>query len=699
MELYNPGSPFHYTSSWNPTRTHPVTGVVRPHRGEDWGAPSGTSIPSAGAGKVVYKGNMSGYGNLVVLEHANGAEIVHTLYAHMSAQSPLAIGASVAKGATVGPCGNTGIGTGAHLHFEVLRNGTRGQPNLVKGHATVNPREFDISNLTHPDGAQPAAAASKSAEAVNDWEPWQFPIRQADGKQFSDIEEIYKVMGAETSGHYLLGGHNFWHGGIHISDKSAPQCVRDEPIRCIGDGVVVAYRLNKENLVSEFIGSDACAALKYSTSFCLVRHEYESPANKESQGSKTNSLVFFSLYMHILPYSDYKEESVGRARKLKVVNGGWPARDCHMDDVKSRVIGSIPSGVEFEVLQEKPTADGKYLFAQGRISKGGFSGAKEKDIVWFAIKELNDPIKNKEGKERLVEIMPPERSIPSYWKGIVEANVSVLQGLKVRSAPNGDKGGAQVAPGQVLCTGSVICFDSDKIRWLMLEDGKKYPMAECTLVPSKNSGLKGAGTLPEKFWCCVDDVGPKKMVTKKSITPVDFESVVITNAAIRAGEPIGYMGLYEVPVNEKGGIQSKRQVHVEVFSSDSGLENFLKNPAGVIEGKKFLVLKQGQMLATKSGTDSAPVFTDQGPALNAKSYSVMEDSSVIKDSTGDEWLKVSILDVEKLQERYVKKKSVEIICQHDWEKLGYTVLRESDSGADGFVDPKDMPAFFQEMYS
>jgi len=339
------------------------------------------------------------------------------------------------------------------------------------------------------------------------------------------------------------------------------------------------------------------------------------------------------------------------------------------------------------------------LFAQGRISKGGFSEAKEKDIVWFAIKELNDPIKNKEGKERLVEIMPPERSIPSYWKGIVEVNVSVLQGLKVRSAPNGDKGGAQVAPGQVLCTGSVICFDSDKIRWLMLEDGKKYPMAECTLVPSKNSGLKGAGTLPEKFWCCVDDVGPKKMVTKKSITPVDFESVVITNAAIRAGEPIGYMGLYEVPVNEKGGIQSKRQVHVEVFSSDSGLENFLKNPAGVIEGKKFLVLKQGQMLATKSGTDSAPVFTDQGPALNAKSYSVMEDSSIIKDSTGDEWLKVSILDVEKPQEGYVKKKSVEIICQHDWEKLGYTVLRESDSNADGFLDPESMPTFFKEIYS
>ncbi|WP_339456192.1 M23 family metallopeptidase [Pseudomonas sp. EA_65y_Pfl1_P120] len=699
MELYNPGSPFRYTSAWNLTRTHPVTGVVRPHRGGDWGAPSGTPIPAAGAGKVVYKANMTGYGNVVVLEHANGVEIVHTLYAHMSAQSPLVIGASVAKGATVGPCGNTGIGTGPHLHFEVLRNGTRGQPNLAKGHATVNPRGFDISHLVHPDGAQTAAAPKKLVEAVNDGEPWQFPIRKADGKQFSKIEEIYKAMEAETSGHYLLGGHDFWHGGMHISDKSAPHCVRDEPIRCVGDGVVVAYRLNKHHLVSEYIGLDTCTALKYSTSFCLVRHEYESPINKESKGDKSNKLVFFSLYMHILPYDDYNNDSGEPARRLKVVNGGWPARDHHMDDAKSNVVGTIPAGVEFEILQEKPTADGKYLFAQGRVLKGSFSGAKEKDVVWFAIQEQGVPIKNNMGKERLAEVIPPVRAIPSYWKGIVEASVSVLQGLKVRGAPNGDKAGAQVAPGQVLCTGSVIRFDSNKIRWLLLEDGKKYPMAECTLVPSENSGLKGAGTLPEKFWCCVDDVGAKRMVTRKDIIPVDFESVVMTNTAIRAGEPIGYMGLYEVPANENGGAQSKHQVHVEIFSSDTGLESFLKNPAGLVEGKKFLVLKKGQMLAAKSEVDKTLIFTEQEPSLLAKSYSVMDSSSVIKDANGNEWLKVSILDSEKPQEGYVNKKNVEVICQHDWEKLGYSVLKESNSDADGFLDPKGMPAFFQDVYS
>lgn len=67
MELYNPGSPFRYTSEWNPNCTHPVTGVVRPHRGVDWAAPSGTPIPVAVDGKVVYKGNMAGYGKLVVI--------------------------------------------------------------------------------------------------------------------------------------------------------------------------------------------------------------------------------------------------------------------------------------------------------------------------------------------------------------------------------------------------------------------------------------------------------------------------------------------------------------------------------------------------------------------------------------------------------------------------------------------------------
>jgi hypothetical protein len=44
---------------------------------------------------------------------------------------------------------------------------------------------------------------------------FQFPIRKADGKQFSDAEHL----------HRLLGKSGYWHGGIHIGDKSAPHLV------------------------------------------------------------------------------------------------------------------------------------------------------------------------------------------------------------------------------------------------------------------------------------------------------------------------------------------------------------------------------------------------------------------------------------------------------------------------------------------
>ena len=144
MATYNPGSGFTLTSPWNPTRTHPVTGIVQPHRGQDWAAPAGTGIPAAADGVVVYKGNLAGYGNTIVIAHTINDQTVHTLYAHMDQPSNLDLGDHVITGQQIGNVGNTGTGTGPHLHFEVLINGTYGSPNLVRGHSTVDPSTFDF---------------------------------------------------------------------------------------------------------------------------------------------------------------------------------------------------------------------------------------------------------------------------------------------------------------------------------------------------------------------------------------------------------------------------------------------------------------------------------------------------------------------------------------------------------------------------
>ncbi len=166
MSTYDPGDAFRVTSNWSPSRTHPVTGEVQPHRGQDWAAPSGTGIPSAADGVVVYNGNMSGYGNTIVVEHVVNGETIHTLYAHMDRPSNLAVGTAVTEGQQIGTVGNTGVGTGPHLHFEVMTGGAPGAPDLRRGHATVDPATFDFSGATAPTHTPVTAERSATSNSM-----------------------------------------------------------------------------------------------------------------------------------------------------------------------------------------------------------------------------------------------------------------------------------------------------------------------------------------------------------------------------------------------------------------------------------------------------------------------------------------------------------------------------------------------------
>jgi murein DD-endopeptidase MepM/ murein hydrolase activator NlpD len=91
----------------------------RMHEGIDIGAGYGTPIHAAGAGRVIYAGWMSGYGNLTVIDHGGG---LATAYGHQSALAA-GNGQSVAQGQTIGYVGCTGHCFGPHLHFEVRVNG------------------------------------------------------------------------------------------------------------------------------------------------------------------------------------------------------------------------------------------------------------------------------------------------------------------------------------------------------------------------------------------------------------------------------------------------------------------------------------------------------------------------------------------------------------------------------------------------
>lgn len=94
------------------------------HTGLDIAAPYGSPIMAADAGEVIFAGWWDGYGKAIVIDHGRG---VATVYAHMSRLYP-SVGASIAKGQTIGLIGMTGYTTGPHCHFEVRINGVPKNP-------------------------------------------------------------------------------------------------------------------------------------------------------------------------------------------------------------------------------------------------------------------------------------------------------------------------------------------------------------------------------------------------------------------------------------------------------------------------------------------------------------------------------------------------------------------------------------------
>lgn len=102
---------------------HPAPGAVKTqgihgYNAVDLAGSHGTTIRAAAAGEVIVakaSGWNGGYGNYVVIKHANGSQ---TLYAHLSSLS-VGVGEYVTQAETIGGMGSTGRSTGTHLHFEV----------------------------------------------------------------------------------------------------------------------------------------------------------------------------------------------------------------------------------------------------------------------------------------------------------------------------------------------------------------------------------------------------------------------------------------------------------------------------------------------------------------------------------------------------------------------------------------------------
>lgn len=105
-----------------------IPGASTNHKGIDIGCSVGSAVVSVLDGKVIFTGYNKYRGYYIMIDHGGG---VVTLYQHCKANSyKVSVGDKVKAGQTIILSGNTGIGSGPHLHFEVLINGSNVDPEI-----------------------------------------------------------------------------------------------------------------------------------------------------------------------------------------------------------------------------------------------------------------------------------------------------------------------------------------------------------------------------------------------------------------------------------------------------------------------------------------------------------------------------------------------------------------------------------------
>ena len=165
------------SSLFTNSRYHPILKTWRSHRGVDYAANAGTDVMATSDGVVIHRGLDGAYGNSIEIRHSNG---FMTRYAHLRGfRSGIAVGSRVRQGDIIGYVGMTGLATGNHLHYEMLRGGRHMDPlsvDLPAGDPVpsedrvrwVQDMSVRVAFLERIPGSDPIRLTATSVEQLNE---------------------------------------------------------------------------------------------------------------------------------------------------------------------------------------------------------------------------------------------------------------------------------------------------------------------------------------------------------------------------------------------------------------------------------------------------------------------------------------------------------------------------------------------------
>ncbi|CNI95935.1 hypothetical protein [Yersinia vastinensis] len=282
---------------------------------------------------------------------------------------------------------------------EIRKDHPHGHMAMFNGQQWVS--DFKQNNGYYPGGdyrkAKPAYVFYRHKDVVND-QPTEnktsanssmricFPVRKQDGSQYNTLDEMMGLIGREPHGSWLAGVNCLWHGGIHVSQTSAPSSVLTAenvetavPLQCMVQGEIVAWRLNRDYRTADYNGKE----LHYSSTFVLVKSICKPDIEKENSW-----LEFYSLYMGLAPLSAFpkgkcfKAKTAVAQRKADKFESSISSEGVSTVPVK---LGQIKKGQRVIVLQEKQFRNGDKTQPFGLAKKLNRDGNVEGDAFWVTV--------------------------------------------------------------------------------------------------------------------------------------------------------------------------------------------------------------------------------------------------------------------------------------------------------------------------
>jgi predicted chitinase len=394
-----------------------------------------------------------------------------------------------------------------------------------------------------------------------------FPIRKQNGSEYTTLDEVMGLVGREPHGSWLAGTNQLWHGGLHVSEVSAPGSVLTAdnvdtavPLQCMAQGEVVAWRLNKDYKTADYNGNP----LRYSSTFVLVKSTCKPDPDKEKSW-----LEFYSLYMGLAPLSAFPKRKCMKAKKAVIKH---PAGTFETSSSAGEVANISPGKGEL-------SKDARVIILREESFKN--SGATQP----FGLAKMLNAGGESTGEAFWVTLLPE----------------------------------------------------------YMTPDGEQYAQ------------------MP--VWM------------QKAVTQGAFDSVAKPAAKldVEAGDAMGFLGEDIAPAG-KSQVTSCHFSHIEVFSHDTRMADFLNNPAGVTSGQKYIRLHMDADLYTRAGEGEQSVFTKATGKTPKDSTKILRvaDCSPFEDAQHVTWFKISASG-------WMNQSGVDQIDQYNLKELGFSTLEQDAS--------------------